>query len=293
MISSPRRREDYGHGVVELDADFVTEQDVLARLKAAFAAPDYEPPLLPTAALTLLELVRNPNTSSRDVLTVLEHDPFIAGRILRAAQSPVYGALTPVRSLEQGISRLGMATMSEIFFHVSVSSRVFRAKGYERPMDALRNHSVAVAHVSRLVCRATALPDEYAFLCGLLHDIGVAAAFIVLADVRPPKQPLPLADVQKPVFDVHTDASAIVCSTWKLPPDVCLVVAHHHHPRIDGRVHPMAAAIGLAEQLCQAKGFGIGGEELVPFDYEQALGLSKVTRRRLEADAAELLSKLA
>ncbi len=280
-------------GVVELDVDFVQEQDVLSRLRGAFAAPDYEPPLLPTAALTLLELVRNPNSSSRDVLSVLEHDPFIAGRILRAAQSPVYGAMTPVRSLEQGIMRLGMATMTEIFFHVSVSSRVFRAKGYERAMDALRNHSVAVAHVSRLVCRATALPDEYAFLCGLLHDVGIAASLIVLADVRPPKRPLPLADVEKPVFEVHADASAIVCSTWKLPPDVCLVVQHHHHPRVGGKVHPMAAAIGLAEQLCFAKGFGIAGEQLIPTDFDQALGLSSVTRRRLEADAAELLAKLA
>jgi hypothetical protein len=33
----------------------------------------------------------------------------------------------------------------------------------------LMQHSMLTAHVARLACRMTALPDEYAFMCGLLH----------------------------------------------------------------------------------------------------------------------------
>jgi putative nucleotidyltransferase with HDIG domain len=285
---------------VELEGTLVDSHEVLSQLTRAFRSPDYEPPLLPSAALTLLELVRSPDTSARDVLDVLEHDPLVAGRVLRVAQSPVYGAMTPVRSLEQGISRLGMNTMTEIFFHVSMSSRVFRAKGYEATMDQLRLHSVAVAHVARLVCRATALPDEYAFLCGLLHDVGIAAGLIVLADVRPPNRPPPFDEVVRPVLEAHTEAAAIVCRAWRLPPDVTMVVEHHHFPRIGGVVHPMAAAVALAEQICAAHGFAEPGQtapsrradESSNEDVTEALRLSPVVRRRLQADAGELLQKL-
>ncbi len=293
MASLASRAENYGRGTVEIDAEFVEERDVLERLRTAFRAPDYEPPLLPAAALQLLELARSPDASVRDVLDVLEYDPFIAGRVLRLAQSPAYGAATPVRSLEQGVSRLGMNTMAEIFFHVSVSSRVFRAKGYEKAMDALRNHSVAVAHVARLVCRATSLPDEYAFLCGLLHDVGIAAGLIVLADVRAPKAPPPLFEIQRPVIEAHAEAGTIVCASWKLPPDVCLVIEHHHHPTIGGVMHPMAAALGVAEEICRANGFAAPAEEVAaqPNVFE-SLNLGGVIRRRLEADAKALLGRL-
>lgn len=297
MVAAARRALSYGRGVVELDGKFVDSHEVLAQLTRVFRAPDYEPPLLPSAALTLLDIVRRPETSSRDVLAVLEHDPLIAGRVLRVAQSPVYGAMTPVRSLEQGISRLGMNTMTEIFFHVSMSSRVFRAKGYETIMDPLRLHSVAVAHVARLVCRATSLPDEYAFLCGLLHDVGIAAGLIVLADVRAPNRPPPFDEVAQPVLEAHTEAAAIVCRAWRLPPDVTMVVEHHHFPRIGGVVHPMAAAVALAEEICASHGFvELGGATVgkgcMNEDAANALSLSLVTRRRLQADAVELLKKL-
>jgi putative nucleotidyltransferase with HDIG domain len=300
MSSAAQRAPSYGRGVVEIEDPFVDSHEVLAQLTCAFRAPEYEPPLLPSAALTLLELVRSPDTSARDVLDVLEHDPLVAGRVLRAAQSPVYGAMTPVRTLEQGISRLGMNTMTEIFFHVSMSSRVFRAKGYEGAMDQLRLHSVAVAHVARLVCRATSLPDEYAFLCGLLHDVGIAAGLIVLADVRPPQRPPPFAEVVRPVLEAHTEAAAIVCRAWRLPPDVTMVVEHHHFPRIGGVVHPMAAAVALAEQLCAQHELGDPDEgapalrlaERPSAELILALSLSAPQWRRLEADAAALLQKL-
>ncbi len=293
MRSPASRAVGYGRGVVTLDVDVVERGDVLERLRATFRSPAYEPPLLPSAALTVLELARSPDSSARDVLDVVERDPLVAGRVLRLAQSPIYAAATPVSSLEQGISRLGMKAIADLFLHVSMSSRVFRAKGYERPMNALRVHSVAVASVARLVCRTTSLPDEYAFLCGLLHDVGIAAGLIVLADVRPPMQPPSVDEIQDAVIAAHTEAAGIVCAAWKLPADVRLVVEHHHHPRIAGAVHPMAAAIGVAEEICRANGFGAPFEE--PADCPEIHDLFKLSapvRRRLEADAKAVLSRL-
>jgi hypothetical protein len=79
-----------------------------------------------------------------------------------------------------------------------------------------------------------------------------------------------------------------------------MVVEHHHFPRIGGVVHPMAAAVALAEEICVAHGFAEpGGAEArhragehANEEAADALSLSPVTRRRLQADAVELLKKL-
>ena len=49
-------------------------------------------------------------------------------------------------------------------------------------MDQIRTHSAVCAHLSRLVAANRRVPAESALLCWLLHDVGMAATLLVLAD---------------------------------------------------------------------------------------------------------------
>lgn len=265
-VAAGRQRSEYGRGQYQSDAAELafSPAALVAHLRATLASPGYEPPLLPAIAVELLALTRRSDVSLGQVRLLLERDPLLAGKVLQLAQSALYSHGAPVRSLDAAISRLGLRTLGDLFLQTVMQTRVFRAPGYEQPMAALMRHSTLTGHIARLACRMTALSGDYAFMCGLLHDVGMAAGLLILAE-RPARGATPR---RKPSFEeaavalqvVHEEASAVLADAWHLNPDVRLVLGSHHHFCIGGRVHPLAAAVCVADWVAQKAGAAFAGE---------------------------------
>jgi HD-like signal output (HDOD) protein len=249
---------------------------VAQRLREGFAAPGYKPLMLPSVALELVQLTSDVNVPISKVRSLVQSEPLLAAQLLGAAQSAYYSRGNPIVSLDDAIGRLGLQVIGDLFLQVSLSARLFRAPGYEEPMNGLRVHSVVCANVARLICRRTGFPDDYAFMCGLLHDVGMAAGIVLIADVPRGREPPPYYLIQKPVELVHEEAARMLGRSWSLPDDVQLVLEHHHHFEIEGRVHPLAAAICLADAIAARVGANAGGEvdEATAAKAAGALGLS-------------------
>ncbi len=262
-----RMREGYGRGVVEIAAEDqgLDRDDLRRRLLETFRAPNYHPPVLPRVALELHELSRQVDVDLARVAKLAESDPFTAAAVLRRAQSAYYSrGGAPVQSLAQAIARLGLVTISQLFLEVSTSARIFRAPGFEEPMERLRKHASAVAHASAIIARHTSLYDEYAFLCGLLHDVGFAASMVALCGTTS-RAKLPTFEEVRPVLlEVHAEAGEIMTKLWRFPPDIVLVVGNHHARAVGGVVHPLAANLAIAEALVEeiVGGFDEGATEI-------------------------------
>lgn len=286
-----RNSTNYGKGMHRIDASDVplAAHDLLARLLATFQAPDYRPPVLPSVALELLELSRHPDVERSKILGVLEKDLLIAGQVLKVAQSAMFTTRVAVSTLDQAVSRLGMRTLADIFLQVSVSMRVFRAPGFDEPMNALRRHSTVAAHLSRSICTRARLPNDNAFLCGLLHDVGIAACIITIAEG--PRQERPSFAMAWPaILEAHASASRRLAQLWRLPADVEMALAHHHDPRVGGRIYPLAAALVVADYLAYEAGCGMESDpsELVFAESARAIRLSPQDITELRAEAIEL-----
>lgn len=270
-----------------------------ALLKAAlltlFRSPDYKPPLLPAVALELLELTRKPKTSIADVVRLMSRDPVLAGQVLGTAQSALYSGGYSLRSLEDAVSRLGLERVSNIFLRVSMEAKVFRAPGYTDVMEQLRKHSVFTAEMARLVSQRTSGLNEYAFLCGLLHDVGTAACILALAGPLKHLAPHGFADLWPVVRDIHEACSEFVVSSWGMPAEVGLVLRMHHAPTQQGRVHPLAAAVRLADSFAEHSGIGFMSEAHVEHMHESSddLRLTNAEFSSLKKAMAELAKKLA
>lgn len=302
MISG-KQRENYGRGEHTIDdADFYSPETVVANLRAAFASPKYQPPVLPAIALELMALTQQPEVSLEQVRSLLERDAVLAAQVLKVAQSALYGNGRTFGSLTDAISLLGLQNVGDIFLQTALSAQVFRAKGFEAPMEALRRHSTATAHIARLICRQTSLPDEYAFLCGLLHDVGMAAGILILAGRAPMSSRTGPRAVKRPAFEelapslltVHQEASEILARAWKLPSDVQLVIRHHHHFKIGGRAHPLAAAVCLADWIAASAGANIGAEvdDLAALEAARVLQLDDATARKIREEAEKIVESV-
>ncbi len=298
MDRSSRHNENYGRGVVEIeDASFTSDDEVVERLLTTFRSKGYKPPVLPRVGIELIALTRKANVTIPQIVALLEQDSLIAAEVLKLAQSAFYARGASIQSLHDAIVRLGLNTITDLFLESAASMKVFRAPGYEEPMNRLRRHSAAVAHISRLVARRTSLFDEYAFLCGLLHDAGIAASIVVLAEKKPGKNAAPLPpfeEVWPAIRAAHERAAEVLGNVWKLPPDVTRVISHHHQAKVDGVPHPLSQVIAIAEMIATNAGFGM--EDEGPEDARaacSALGISDELYAELVKESKKVLERIA
>ena len=230
--------------------------ELTAAVQQALGSPGFRAPTLPGVALEVMQLAARPNVQFEELVRVLQRDPVLAARVLSIAQSAFYAARSPIISLHQAAIRLGLQTLRDLVLEAALNLEIFRVPGYDDLMARLYSHSTAVAHVARAVCRRTLVNAEYAFLCGLLHDVGFAAALLAVVE-RPEWRRLPM-ETLSPVLDaVHVDASGLLARTWRLPPALQQLVAHHHDVVVNGRAEQANAALVVAEQLCWEAGAGM------------------------------------
>ncbi|HEY0466042.1 MAG TPA: HDOD domain-containing protein, partial [Polyangiaceae bacterium] len=193
------------------------------RMLELFRSPTYKPPLLPAVALELLELTRRPRTGAAEIVSLMGHDPVLAGQVLRLARSALYSGGQPLRSLDEAVTRLGLSRISDLLLQVSLEATVFRAAGFREVMNSLRRHCVFVAEASRIVEKHVMSCNPSAFLCGLLHDVGVAACILALGGPLKGLAPLGFDQAWPSVGEVHAECSELLAQIWGLPADVASV----------------------------------------------------------------------
>ncbi len=146
--------------------------DLRARaLKAADTLPVVAGALQRSLGLFL----RRDDVSVAQIAASVEQDVVIAGTILAIANSAMYGGRSPVSSLHQAIARIGINKTRNVLLGLSVS-RGFRSVKVPKTWSLARfnAHALASATLSDLIVRKSNTVDpEWAFMAGLLHDIGL------------------------------------------------------------------------------------------------------------------------
>ncbi|MEM1347120.1 MAG: HDOD domain-containing protein [Myxococcota bacterium] len=232
---------------VLIEKSYLTRQ-VLDR----FYSPDYEPLRLPSVAMQLMELSKNPDTELQDIQATLEQDPLLVARVIQIASSPIYarGGRDGTGRLRDVLVRLGRRVIVNVVMQAALSARIFRDPTYQHIMDQLSTHSVVTARAAEKLCATLDLSYSEAFLAGLLHDIGAACLVATLADLPDESgQGRSDAQVWQMIEILHTRAGSMVCELWGLPSTFAEAARHHHDPRQAGEHAEFASIVCLAEAL--------------------------------------------
>ena len=265
MRAVGKRQTDpgYGQGQVTLDLsdDVLLDEEALTqRLIETLASPAYRPPTLPSVATEILALAQNPDAELHDIVALLEQDTMLTAQVLKLVRSPIYAGTAQVRSLSDAVVRIGLNALRDVVLEVAMTLRVFRAPAYASTMERVRQHSIYVAHLARRVCRYTAIEGEYAFLCGLLHDVGVAGVLIALSEGRSGASP-DLISIWPALDRAHAEAGTRMAALWNLPEEVQMVIGAHHQVLIGGYPHPLAATVCLADALLHERKLGLVADD--------------------------------
>jgi hypothetical protein len=115
-----------------------------------------------------------------------------------------------------------------------------------------------VANLSRIVSKYTPIEAEFAFMAGLLHDVGIAGTLLALSDTKGKrKTPPDLISIWPAVDRVHQRAGELMAKHWELPADIGLAISAHHQVMIGGHAHPLAATVCVANELAHQLGIGV------------------------------------
>jgi putative nucleotidyltransferase with HDIG domain len=213
--------------------------------------------MLPSVALEIHELSCRPDIDTDKLIGVLERDPMLAGHVLKVANSPIFRGRDAETSLRSAVLRLGLKNLGEVVFELALHMRVFRSVEYSGIMEQLRRHSTACANLCRLLATRAGQDPENAFLCGLLHDIGIAAILIVLGERAKSEAVLDSHVLDEVVRQTHEDVSGMLVRLWKLPGEVAEVVSHHHVADSLATAPSLSAVVVIADALATKLQFSI------------------------------------
>ena len=273
---------DYGLGEHTMNCDnlgMIDESELVERLLATFKSPNYHPPRLPAVAMELMQLSQNPNIEFSEFEELLEQDATLAGEVLAVANSARFRGVRQIESLHGALVRLGMRTLRNVVVEHAMSMRVFRSSAYKGSMERLREHCRATAHMGRIVSRYTVIPEEQAFLTGLLHDVGFAGILLILGDTQRGQDPPDLGILWPAIHRAHGQAGQRMVELWGLPMHIALGVGAHHQLLVGGEIPPLAAVICLAEALTQDLGMAFRPDESTN---TLGAGLESITVSNLE-----------
>lgn len=242
------------------------------------------PPLNRTA-MKVNEMLRDPNTGTRQLAQVVGCDPALTTRLLKMANSCLFFRQAPVISIQQAIEAVGFKSLHDIVMLNAMADGFAKEIGNSVTGRAIWEHSIVVALVARELSNALGLRGtEQAFLCGLLHDIGKVLLlkgepekFESLRDSLTEETMLAGEDA---VFGLtHAQVGAYVTRQWELPEVVCTVIMYHHHPRHAPMSTVITYIVNAADQIANLNGYGLRLEEM-----ETVLQSESVRQLKLSLD---------
>lgn len=214
----------------------IADQSIMTELTSSGRLPSPN-----GVALTILELSRDPDTSTEDMALVLQGDPALAGQVLKYANSADSGSREEITNLNDALVRLGMGIIRNLCLGFSVLSNARSGPCPTFDYQKYWAHSLAMAVSSQAISkRLRSVGPEEAFTSGLLCNIGQLA----LASVYPEKYGLvldrwekrsgkKLKYLEQEIFSIdHAQVSSILFHDWGLPANYGEAVEFFEEPDI-------------------------------------------------------------
>jgi putative nucleotidyltransferase with HDIG domain len=185
---------------------------------------------LPSSVARCLEVLRQPEYETRELVQIVETDVALAARITRLASSVAAGpgAMQPTMSLSAAMNRMGTRKVRSVLLESAVE-KLFVSKDQNIADATLAawKHSRAVAIIARdLRALAGGGDSEEAYLVGLLHDIGKPLVVAMLLDAERQISELrgrPWVDAKRwkrVLRALHRKVGVMVVEKWHLSPDI-------------------------------------------------------------------------
>ncbi len=195
-------------------------------------------PTLPSVAVHLLELTRDPDANVGDISVLVKQDQGLAVKVLRTVNSSYYGLAKPCGSIERALMYLGLNTVKSLVLGFSLVESTHTV-GTDSEFDLTAHWRAslhgAVASRELAILTGAAEPDD-AFTGGLFQDVGMLAMFVSLGDryeqvlKEAGPERVDLCQIERRCLGLtHAEAGKALATKWSLPAEIANAIAFHHN----------------------------------------------------------------
>lgn len=229
-------------------------------------------PTLPDRMHQVLNLLKDDNTSIKELAHFISYDQAMASRILQAANSIQFGFSRKIATVDRATVILGFKAVTSLVLGISVFDNFRLTKNeVSIDLDALWKHSMGCAVAAHLISNKSrgSVDRKTLLTAAILHDIGkvIMDRFFsreyakTLHAVR--NNGLSMAKAEETMMGFnHADAGGWFCDELAFPSVLVSPISFHHN--IDG-VHKehalITSMVHIADNLCKRAQIGDSGDD--------------------------------
>lgn len=246
-------------------------------------------PTIPVVITEVLSALDNPRLSASRLASLIERDQALTTRVLTVANSPFYGLMRRISTIDLAVVILGLNSIKEIVmsfvlqrFFAGISKNIFDIKNFW-------DYSLFCGASSRFLARRLGyrLAGE-AFVAGLMHDIGIlilvqffSKEFALIRKVQQ-KNNLTFIEAEQLVMNTtHSEIGQWFADRWSLPKQLCDAILNHHksyievisessvsqgddNNKLSSEEQPLTLIVAMSEWFAAELGFKIWAMESKP-----------------------------
>jgi HD-like signal output (HDOD) protein len=177
-------------------------------------------PSLPDLALRIRKTIDDENSDARAIARLVEADPAMTAKLLKAANSAMYGGLKHVETTSSAVVRLGLRTTRQLLVSFAMKE-VFKCDDahIRNRMRELWKHSAHIAALCFVLAREVrGIDPEEALLVGLIHDVGVIP--ILNYANRYPELTSENDALETTIARMRGELGAMILRNWRFAPSI-------------------------------------------------------------------------
>jgi putative nucleotidyltransferase with HDIG domain len=219
---------------------------------------------LPHVAIRLTKLISDENSTMQDFEDIMKMDPTLVLRLLRVVNSAYYALEQKVDSISRAVVVIGMNNLRNMIVTEALKD-IFKENqeesGFSR--NRLWLHCAAVSICSQMISeRIFGQNGEDAFLCGILHDIGMIVEDQTAHDLfnhaytAYSQDTRPIIDHEKEIIGTdHCDVGHLLAKDWKLPFEVQEGIKQHHKVLKEVSYSSITGIVQISEYIVSKLGY--------------------------------------
>ncbi len=257
---------------------------------------------LPDIYFRVRDIINDPESEMRQLSEVLINDPGLSARLLRIANSPIFGLVARIDTITRAVQVIGFQHIYDLVIATSITKTFQGVSNDIMSIDAFWIASIERALIARKLAEHTGISDcERLFVGGLLLDIGHLVLYehkpeeaqraIIMAEQQ--GKPLHLAEREILGFSAAELASALA-REWSLPEQFSNLIFYQDCPELATENQLETIIVHTAKQLAgtvaEPEATQIAYDS-IPVTSKTALNLSLEDLEQLLADAMSGISE--
>lgn len=207
-------------------------------------------PSPPLIAIKILETVRKDTFTFHDLAYLIESDPALTARILKAANSSFYNPTSRVTSIEKALALLGTQAVTNIALSFVIVSQFQPEASGTFDSTIFWRRALTAAVAAEMTSALVGKPNHDIFVIALLQDIGIMVmhssspqAYQQIFHRRRDSR-MSLLEAEKQIFGYdHQEVGAELLKSWQLPEEIHAPIRHHHQCDADSDDYQDQSAI--------------------------------------------------